>query len=97
LAAAKQKTQALREQKFWWTVVSAIEGRLEQMEQTCAAAAQGVRPSREERERCLSVGVIAIRSIYAADRELCQLLLALANAFDAWTQLPYAHEPADVR
>jgi len=91
LEAAKQKNQALRERDFWWTVVSVIDGRLEQMEAIASAAAQGIMPSLKERERCMSLGVIAVRSIYAEDPDYCHLLLELANAFGAWTQLPHAH------
>jgi hypothetical protein len=88
LAAAKLKNQELRARDFYWTVVSAIEGRLDAMEVTAAAAARGLTPSLKERERCIGLGVIAVRSIYAEDPEYCRLLLELANAFDAWTQLP---------
>jgi hypothetical protein len=58
------------------------------MEVTAAAAAQGLMPTLKERERCISLGVIAVRSIYQEDRAYCRLLLELANAFDGWTQLP---------
>jgi len=91
LEAAKLKSRELAARDFWWTVVSAIDGRLEQMEVTAAAAAQGIMPSLKERERCMGLGVIAVRSIYAKDPDYCHLLLALANAFDGWTQLPHAH------
>jgi hypothetical protein len=90
LEAAKLKNEALRASNFYWTVVSAIEGRLAAMEAIAAAAALGRLPSVLERERCIGLGVIAVRSIYAADPEYCRLLLALANAFDGWTQLPSA-------
>ena len=89
LEAAKQKNEALRARDYYWTVVSAIEGRLAAMEVTAAAAARGLMPTLEERERCIGLGVIAVRSIYAEDPDYCRLLLALANAFDGWTQLPY--------
>jgi hypothetical protein len=90
LEAAKLKNAELRARNFYWTVVSAIDGRLEAMEVTAAAAAIGTMPSLKERERCIGLGVIAVRSIYAADPEYCRLLLELANAFDGWTQLPHA-------
>lgn len=90
LAAAKLKNEALRARDFHWTVVSAIEGRLAAMEVTAAAGALGQLPSLKDRERCIGLGVIAVRSIYAADPEYCHLLLELANAFDGWTQLPRA-------
>jgi hypothetical protein len=90
LEAAKLKNEELRARDFHWTVVSAIEGRLAAMEATAAAAAIGQMPTLKDRERCIGLGVIAVRSIYAADRELCSMLLELANAFDGWTQLPHA-------
>ncbi|HET8934300.1 MAG TPA: hypothetical protein VFN67_12710 [Polyangiales bacterium] len=90
LEAAKLKNQELRARDFHWTVVSAIEGRLAAMEVTAAAAAIGHMPSVKDRERCIGLGVIAVRSIYAADKEFCSMLLELANAFDGWTQLPHA-------
>lgn len=90
LEAAKLKHAELKARDFHWTVVSAIEGRLAAMEATAAAAAIGEMPSLAERERCIGLGVIAVRSIYAADKEYCRMLLELANAFDAWTQLPHA-------
>jgi hypothetical protein len=93
LETAKLKNRELAARDFWWTVISAIDGRLEQMEAIAAAAAQGIMPSRQDRERCFSLGVIAIRSIYAEDPDYCHLLLELANAFDGWTQLPHAHTP----
>jgi predicted N-formylglutamate amidohydrolase len=89
LEAAKLMNEALRARDFHWTVVSAIDGRLAQMEATAAAGADGHTPTLQERERCMTLGVIAVRSIYKADPEYCKLLLALANAFDGWTQLPY--------
>lgn len=88
--AAKLKNDALRARDFYWTVVSAIEGRLDVMEAIAAAAAQGRKPTSQERERCIGLGVIALRSIYAEDPDYCRLLLDLANAFDGWTQLPHA-------
>ena len=90
LEAAKLKNQELAARDFWWTVVSAIDGRLQQMEVTAAAAARGIMPSLKERERCMGLGVIAVRSIYKKDPDYCRLLLGLANAFDGWTQLPHA-------
>ena len=93
LAAARLKNRELAERDFWWTVGSAIDGRLEQMEVTAAAAARGIMPSLEEREHCIGLGVIAVRSIYQEDPDYCRLLLDLANAFDGWTQLPHAHTP----
>jgi hypothetical protein len=90
LEAAKVLNEQLRARDFHWTVVSAIEGRLAAMERTAARGAFGIKPSITERERCIGLGVIALRAIYAADREYCELLLSLANAFDAWTQLPTA-------
>lgn len=90
LEAAKLKNEALRARNYYWTVVSAIEGRLQVMETIAAAAAQGLMPTLRERERCIGLGVIALRSIYAEDPDYCRLLLALANAFDGWTQLPHA-------
>lgn len=88
LEVAKLKNEALRASDFHWTVVSAIEGRLAAMEATAAAGALGRLPTLQDRERCIGLGVIALRSIYAADPEYCSVLLALANAFDGWTQLP---------
>jgi hypothetical protein len=90
LEAAKAKNQELAARDFWWTIVSAIDGRLEQMEVTAAAAARGIMPSLKEREHCMGLGVIAVRSIYKEDPDYCRLLLDLANAFDGWTQLPHA-------
>lgn len=90
MEAAKLKNDELKARDFHWTVVSAIEGRLAAMEKTAAACAIGLLPSQKDRERCIGLGVIALRSIYAADPEYCRLLLGLANAFDAWTQLPSA-------
>ena len=83
--AARQKNAELKARDFHWTVVSVIEGRLEQLS---AGVARGDMPTIHDRERGIGLGVIAVRSIFAADKEYCRLLLALANAFDCWTQKP---------
>ena len=85
LEAAKLKNAELAARDFHWTVLSAIEGRLERL---AANVARGDMPTIHDRERGLVLGVIAVRSIFAEDKDYCQLLLALANAFDGWTQKP---------
>lgn len=85
--AAKLKNEELKARNFHWTVLSAIDGRLQLL---AAGVARGDMPTIHDRERGLLLGVIAVRSIFAADKDYCQLLLALANAFDGWTQKPRA-------
>lgn len=85
LKAARQKNTELRAREFAWTVVSAIDGRLDAM---AAVADSGRAPSQRDRERGLGLGVIAVRSIYAVSPDYCQLLLGLADAFDHWSVLP---------
>lgn len=84
LKAAKLKHQALREGPLPWTVVSVIEGRLNGMQ---AVAESGAAPSPLDRERGMSLGVIALH-IYPLSREYCRLLLQLASGFEHWTALP---------
>ena len=85
LEAARLKNAELKARDFHWTVVSAIEGRLDALS---AGVARGDTPTIHDRERGIGLGVIAVRSIFAADKEYCRLLLALANAFDGWPQKP---------
>jgi len=87
LEAARRKTADLGASQFPWTVVSAIEGRLGLLG---AVADSGRAPSLHEREHGMTLGVIAVRSLYGVAPELCRLLLQLASGFDHWTQLPDA-------
>jgi hypothetical protein len=85
LNAAKLNNEKLRAGRFYWTIVSAIEGRLVQMQRV---AESGCAPSLCERERGMGLAVIALRSIYNVAPEYCSLLLQLASGFDHWTALP---------
>lgn len=87
LNAAKLKNEKLRAGGFYWTIVSAIEGRLAQME---TLADSGRTPSLCDRERGMGLAVIALRSIYSVAPDYCSLLLQLASGFDHWTSLPDA-------
>lgn len=85
LKAAKLKNAELQAGEFPWTVVSAIDGRLDDM---AAVVAGGHTPTQRERERGMGLGVIAVRSVYAVAPEYCELLLELTDAFDHWSALP---------
>ena len=72
-----------------WTVSSVVEGRLQYLAEAVDA---GRKPTRLDRERGLALGVVALRN-YAGAPEYCRLLLALANGYDRWAELP-EREPA---
>ena len=87
LNAAKLMIEKLRGGHYYWTVVSVIEGRLDQM---AAVARSGRAPSSCDRERGMGLAVIALRSLYRVAPGDCSLLLQLVNGFDHWTSLPDA-------
>jgi hypothetical protein len=89
LNAAKLRNEKLREDGFYWTIVSAIEGRLVQMQ---SIVESGRTPSLCDRERGMGLAVIALRSIYNEAPDYCSLLLQLASGFDRWSALPDADD-----
>lgn len=84
LTAARGKVEALGD-ALPWTVSSVVAGRLDQL---AHVDSESHVPSRLDRERGLGLGVVAVRGVWATDPELCQLLLALSDAYDRWAALP---------
>jgi hypothetical protein len=87
LRAAREKNAELSATRFAWTVVSAIEGRLNAME---AIANSGRAPTLADREYGMGLGMIALRGLYARAPELSRMLLRLTSGFDGWASLPEA-------
>jgi len=90
LQVARATLDEVREELPSWTLISVIGARLDAME---AAVAEGRTPTREDRERALALGVLAVRSLDQSIPEYSKLLKELAAAFECWAELPDAAPP----
>lgn len=85
LQVARATLEEVRAALTSWTLLSVIVARLDAME---AAVADGRMPTREDRERAIALGVIAVRSLDRPVPEYSQLLKELAAGFESWAELP---------